>query len=114
MLWAALTTITRLPKPTDTPVVARVLRVSGTIKKAEEEVIKRAKLIVRRAKAATSGPDQAVVQAAVKSVEKSRTKETSVLAAIDQDDESESGSESEYVGNARQLPISLLMSRCSD
>ncbi|OAL03927.1 hypothetical protein IQ06DRAFT_291568, partial [Phaeosphaeriaceae sp. SRC1lsM3a] len=56
MVWAALTFITHLPKTSnspsasDTPVVLRVVRVSGTIKKAEEEVIKRAKRIVERAR----------------------------------------------------------------
>ncbi|KAH9882060.1 hypothetical protein J1614_001232 [Plenodomus biglobosus] len=52
MVWAALTFTTHLPtKPLETPVVVRVLRVSGTIKKAEQEVIRRSKLFVQRVRA---------------------------------------------------------------
>jgi len=47
MVWAALTYMTHLPKPIDIPVVVRVVRVSGTIRKAEEEVIRRSQQILR-------------------------------------------------------------------
>jgi ribonuclease P/MRP protein subunit POP5 len=49
MVWAALTFVTKLPHPNHTPVVIKVVRVSGTIRKAEEEVIRRAKGLIRRA-----------------------------------------------------------------
>lgn len=52
LVWAALTFCTRLPKPVDQPCVMQVVRVSGTIKKAEEEAIKRARLSIRRAERA--------------------------------------------------------------
>ncbi|KXT07916.1 hypothetical protein AC579_3248 [Pseudocercospora musae] len=53
LVWAALCFVTRLPKPIDQPCVIHVLRVSGTIKKAEEEAIRRARLTILRASKAT-------------------------------------------------------------
>ncbi|TKA65119.1 hypothetical protein B0A55_10165 [Friedmanniomyces simplex] len=52
LVWAALTFTTRLPRPVDQPCVIQVVRVSGTIRKAEEEAIRRAGLSIRRAEAA--------------------------------------------------------------
>jgi ribonuclease P/MRP protein subunit POP5 len=43
--------ITHLCKPLDTPCVFQVVRVSGTIRKSEEEAIRRARDVLRRAKA---------------------------------------------------------------
>ena len=54
MVWAALSFVTKLPKPIDEPCVIQVVRVSGTIKKAEEEAIRRARLTILRASKATS------------------------------------------------------------
>ncbi|KAI8942683.1 hypothetical protein NX059_000733 [Plenodomus lindquistii] len=86
MVWAALTFITHLPtKPVEIPVVIRVLRVSGTIKKAEEEVIRRSKIIVKRAKAWEGKETLPMVQSVEKAVEKARAGEVLV--------EVESGSE---------------------
>ncbi|KAK3706922.1 RNA-binding protein pop5 [Vermiconidia calcicola] len=50
LVWAALTFTTHLPKPVNQACVLQVVRVSGTIKKAEEEAIRRARLSIRRAK----------------------------------------------------------------
>ncbi|KAF2226926.1 Rpp14/Pop5 family-domain-containing protein [Elsinoe ampelina] len=47
LVWAALTMVRRLP---GTGVVVRVVRVSGTVRKCEEEVIRRGTEVVRRAK----------------------------------------------------------------
>jgi ribonuclease P/MRP protein subunit POP5 len=52
LVWAALAFATRLPKPVDIPCVIQVVRVSGTIRKAEEEAIRRAKDSLVRAKEA--------------------------------------------------------------
>ncbi|KAK0930654.1 RNA-binding protein pop5 [Friedmanniomyces endolithicus] len=52
LVWSALTLTTRLPRPVDQPCVIQVVRVSGTIRKAEEEAIRRARLSIRRAEAA--------------------------------------------------------------
>jgi ribonuclease P/MRP protein subunit POP5 len=55
LVWATLAFVTRLPKPLDTPCVIQVVRNSGTIRKAEEEAIRRAKASVMRAKQAALG-----------------------------------------------------------
>ncbi|KAF2855757.1 hypothetical protein T440DRAFT_162335 [Plenodomus tracheiphilus IPT5] len=89
MVWAALTFITHLPtKPAEIPVVIRVLRVSATIKKAEEEVIRRSKIIVERARGLEGGGMGPMVQSVEKAVERVRAGD--VLAGVD-----EEGSEDE-------------------
>jgi ribonuclease P/MRP protein subunit POP5 len=50
LVWAALSFVTKLPKPFDTPCVVQVVRNSGTIRLAEEEAIKRARDVVRKAR----------------------------------------------------------------
>ncbi len=66
LVWAALTFTTKLPHPANQACVFQVVRVSGTIKKAEEEAIRRAQRSIRQAqrqgglKSATPAPDAAV------------------------------------------------------
>ena len=53
MVWAALTLFNHLPRVDKadqplTPVVVHVVRVSGTIRKAEEEAIRRARAMIAR------------------------------------------------------------------
>ncbi|KAL1605793.1 RNA-binding protein pop5 [Nothophoma quercina] len=91
MVWAALTYITKLPR-LDIPVVCRVLRVSGTIRKAEEEVIRRSQKIVKRAKAIEGRGTDPMLSSVEKSVEKERKRED-VLAVVDQGQESDEMSE---------------------
>lgn len=81
--------MTRLPKPINQPVVVRIVRVSGTIRKAEEEVIRRAQAIINRAKnPGNEGQDQVggpvgdIIKAAA------RRKEMDVLAQEDEGEES--------------------------
>lgn len=93
MVWAALTYITRLPKPADLPVVVRVIRVSGTIKKAEEEVIRRSKAIVKRAKAWEGNGGLPMLQSVEKAVDRERKREIEVLASVDEGDDSDEMSE---------------------
>lgn len=93
MVWAALTYITHLPKPLDIPVVIRVVRVSGTIKKAEEEVIRRSQHIIKRARAWDGAGDLPMLQSVEKAVDKERKSESEVLAEIDDGNESEDMSE---------------------
>jgi len=93
MVWAALTYITHLPKPLDTPVVIRVVRVSGTIKKAEEEVIRQSQHIIKRARAWDGAGELPMVQSVEKAADKERQRESEVLARIDGGDESEDMSE---------------------
>ncbi|KAL8822198.1 MAG: hypothetical protein Q9191_007060 [Dirinaria sp. TL-2023a] len=54
LVWAALTFTTHLPKPSPQgrakPCVIRVVRVSGTIRKSEEEAVRRARAAILKAK----------------------------------------------------------------
>jgi ribonuclease P/MRP protein subunit POP5 len=84
MVWAALTFITHLPKTSssgsETPVVMRVVRVSGTIKKAEEEVIRRAKHVVERARRWENMP---MVESVQRAADAERKSEREVLVRVD-------------------------------
>ncbi|KAL5117925.1 RNA-binding protein pop5 [Pleosporales sp. CAS-2024a] len=82
MVWAALTYTVRLPKPADVPVVMRVVHVSGTIKKAEEEVIRRSQLIIRRAKAWQDRGAIPMMQSVEKAADKETRNEHPVLAQM--------------------------------
>lgn len=57
MVWAALTFATRLPKPLDVACVVQVVRVSGTIRKAEEEAVRRARGVIGRVRRAEKGEE---------------------------------------------------------
>ncbi|THY58236.1 hypothetical protein D6C97_04492 [Aureobasidium pullulans] len=57
LVWAALSFVTRLPKPIDQNCVIQVVRVSGTIRKAEEEAIRRAKAAIIRVTARDNGAE---------------------------------------------------------
>lgn len=64
MVWAALAFTTHLPlKSADLPCVMQVVRVSGTIRKAEEEAIRRARLQIRLAQKSSGGEATAAVKA---------------------------------------------------
>ncbi|KAK4963748.1 RNA-binding protein pop5 [Elasticomyces elasticus] len=52
LVWAALTFATRLPHPLDEACVMQVVRVSGTIRKSEEEAVRRARMGIRKAQGA--------------------------------------------------------------
>lgn len=96
MVWAALTYITRLPKPVDRPVVVRVVRVSGTIKKAEEEVIRRSQLVVKRARAWEESGSGGMAMPMLQSVEKAvvdTERKREVLVEVEEGGESEEMSE---------------------
>lgn len=65
LVWAALSHVTELPAQKrggiGLPCVVRVVRVSGTIRKAEEELIRRAKRDVVRARMVQDGRDPPTV-----------------------------------------------------
>jgi ribonuclease P/MRP protein subunit POP5 len=88
MVWSALTYVTRLPKPIDTPVVIRVIRVTATIKKAEEEVIRRSQLIIKRAKAWEGSGELPMLQSVERATDRVRD-ESEVLARVDEVSEDE-------------------------
>jgi len=48
-VWAALAFVTKLPKPMDIPCVIRVVRCSGTIRKAEEAAVRKAREYIIKA-----------------------------------------------------------------
>lgn len=50
MLWAALTLMDHVPVKDGRPCTFRVVRVSGTIRKAEEEAIRQARTLILAAK----------------------------------------------------------------
>jgi ribonuclease P/MRP protein subunit POP5 len=89
MVWSALTYVSRLPKPVDIPVVIRVLRVTATIKKAEEEVIRRSQLIIKRAKAWEGKGELPMLQSVERAADKERRSESDVLARVDDGSEDE-------------------------
>jgi ribonuclease P/MRP protein subunit POP5 len=93
MVWAALTYITQLPKPIDLPVVIRVVRVSGTIRKAEEHVIQRSQQIIKRAKAYEANGGLPMLQSVVRAADKERNSESEVLARVDAQSDDEDMSE---------------------
>jgi ribonuclease P/MRP protein subunit POP5 len=93
MVWTALTHVTHLPNPANLPVVVRVIRVSGTIKKAEEEVIRRSQLIIRRAKTWEGRGGLPMMESVEKAADKERQTENHVLAQVDVGSEDEVMSE---------------------
>ncbi|KAJ9644578.1 RNA-binding protein pop5 [Coniosporium tulheliwenetii] len=62
LVWAALSFVTKLPRPLDTPCVIHVVRVSGTIRKAEEEAIRRARESVLRVRLGMGGEAQGLLK----------------------------------------------------
>ncbi|KAF2020003.1 hypothetical protein BU24DRAFT_459619 [Aaosphaeria arxii CBS 175.79] len=88
MAWAALTNMTELGK-LGIPVVIRVVRVSATIRHAEEEIIRRAKDIILRAQ---GGEDTVGVSDIVRAAAASKRREDEEMVVEESDasdDESE-------------------------
>lgn len=63
MLWSTLTFMDRVPVKDGRQCIFRVVRVSGTIRKAEEEAIRQAKRLILAAKADTSGAKSSLIGA---------------------------------------------------
>lgn len=59
LVWAALTYITQLPQPIERRCVVQVVRVSGTIRKAEEAAIRRARMGIANARGSSGGSIEA-------------------------------------------------------
>ncbi|GAB1319106.1 RNA-binding protein pop5 [Madurella fahalii] len=55
LVWAALSFMNRVPIKKGRPCIFRVVRVSGTVRKVEEEAVRRAKLLVLAAKDEMAG-----------------------------------------------------------
>ncbi|WPH04775.1 Hypothetical protein R9X50_00767000 [Acrodontium crateriforme] len=55
LVWAVLTYLSFLPRPVERRCVMRIVRVSGTMRKAEEEAIRRARVAIQRATGVAKG-----------------------------------------------------------
>ncbi|KAM5348414.1 hypothetical protein ACJ41O_008238 [Fusarium nematophilum] len=63
MLWSALTFMDHVPVKDGRPCIFRVVRVSGTIRKAEEEAIRQAKKLILAAKETTDNTKSSLTSA---------------------------------------------------
>ncbi|TIA86221.1 hypothetical protein D6C76_00427 [Aureobasidium pullulans] len=88
LVWAALSFVTRLPKPIDQNCVIQVVRVSGTIRKAEEEAIRRAKAAIIRATARDKGAEF-ILDKMLGKDDKTNTRAGASMGIISDDDEDE-------------------------
>lgn len=86
LVWAALTFMNQVPIRDGRPCVFRVVRVSGTVRKVEEEAVRRAKLLVRAAKDEMAGKSSSD---ALGSLLRSGGKQPSIIAALDAQVDSE-------------------------
>ena len=93
LVWAALSFMTELPKiskqASSRPCVMQVVRVSGTIKKVEEEAIRRARIAVLKAKRAAGEGATDALSAILgqPDQEPQLGKEASLLAGFENDDD---------------------------
>lgn len=89
MLWAALFLMDRVPAKDGRPCIFRVVRVSGTMRKAEEEAIRQARGLILAARQEASSA-QARVTAADQDLRDLHALDVSDIArddaAMDQDD----------------------------
>lgn len=90
LVWAALTMMDRVPTKhgPGKPCIVRVVRVSGTIKKVEQEAVRRARLLILAAKDEMSGKESDALRSLFGS--KDSANET---AMVDVDDELDSGAD---------------------
>lgn len=83
LVWAALSFMSSLPFKNGRPCVYHVVRVSGTIRKVEEEAVNRAKLFINAAKEELAGkPSSAALDALLRG----KTHGSSVATVVDQGD----------------------------
>ncbi|GAB7346763.1 hypothetical protein MBLNU459_g1867t2 [Dothideomycetes sp. NU459] len=90
LVWTALTFVTKLPRPIEQRCVVQVVRVSGTIRKAEEEAIRRAKASILRAQRVKG--DKSDLLGKMLAVE---AEEDAQMGGIEDEDEDEEGDEDE-------------------
>ncbi|OAA37437.1 Rpp14 family [Metarhizium rileyi] len=69
MLWSALTCMDRVPTKDGRPCIFRVVRVSGTIRKAEEEAIRQARQLILAAREQASTGSQVAQSLRLQQVE---------------------------------------------
>lgn len=87
LVWAALTMMNRVPtkRGSGSPCIFRVVRVSGTIKKVEQEAVRRARLLVIAARDEMSGKASDTLNSLF-----GGTNSTSEVAMVDAQDDSAS------------------------
>ncbi|KAK3688370.1 Rpp14/Pop5 family-domain-containing protein [Podospora appendiculata] len=73
LVWAALSFMDRVPIKNGRPCIFRVVRVSGTIRKVEEEAIRRAKLLILAAKDEMAGKSSNALEALFRSKDPARS-----------------------------------------
>ncbi|KAK3390982.1 Rpp14/Pop5 family-domain-containing protein [Podospora didyma] len=84
LVWAALSFLHQVPVKNGRPCIFRVVRVSGTIRKVEEECVRRAKLMILAAKREMSGKSSDALGALLRGKDNSRS-----LTMLEDPDESE-------------------------
>ncbi|KXX83401.1 Ribonuclease P/MRP protein subunit POP5 [Madurella mycetomatis] len=89
LVWAALSFMNRVPVKNGRPCIFRVVRVSGTVRKVEEEAVRRAKLLVLAAKDEMAGKGSSNALGALLRSD-GRSRSTSMLGGQDES-ESEPG-----------------------
>ena len=87
LVWAALTFMNQVPIRDGRPCVFRVVRVSGTVRKVEEEAVRRAKLLVRAAKDEMAGKSSSDALGSL--LRSGGGKQPSIIAALDAQVDSE-------------------------
>ena len=88
MVWAALAFMDHVPVKNGLPCTFRVMRVSGTIRKAEEEAIRRAKQLILAAKHAAASVDPGILKPLPVTPEETRGQEDDHM--LDVEDHSDS------------------------
>ncbi|KAL2141858.1 hypothetical protein VTI28DRAFT_1841 [Corynascus sepedonium] len=88
LVWAALAFMDRVPIRDGRPCVFRVVRVSGTVRKAEEEAVRRARLLVLAAKEEIAGKSSSTnALGALLRGDNNQARDTASLMAQDVDSE---------------------------
>ncbi|KAK4246433.1 Rpp14/Pop5 family-domain-containing protein [Corynascus novoguineensis] len=88
LVWAALAFMDRVPVRDGRPCVFRVVRVSGTVRKAEEEAVRRARLLVLAAKEEIAGKSSSTnALGALLRGDNNQARDTASLIAQDVDSE---------------------------
>jgi ribonuclease P/MRP protein subunit POP5 len=82
MVWSAFTFINHVPVKNGKSCLFRVVRVSGTIRKAEEEAVRRAKSLILAAKSQGAGATESSFLSSLRS---------DAVAIVEDDDDDEDG-----------------------
>lgn len=86
LVWAALSFMNRVPVWDGRPCVFRVVRVSGTVRKVEEEAIRRAKLLILAARDEIAGRTSSNALGTLLRSDRSQPRSVAALAGAAGDD----------------------------